>query len=269
MKASLFFALLAVFFTFHSVPSAVAATIPVEDWVVVIGTSTVSNADSNSPTFTPADGIQVAGGFSTIDLADGQGIRGSATVVLDRTGEGNLGNNVRFALFREEGGGLPTAGDGEGYTGVSVALQNNLRDHRAPERMQPFSSGGTGAPLNMLAPAGEDPDGDIVSAQNVTLHFSMTIFRDGNALDIAGSITDGGDYSQVFSIDNYVRNDPGGEYPMDDFSWNRMAFLFAGNVNGNSATVLDANVTLIPEPMTAVLMVSAFGCGLLCRRRSV
>jgi hypothetical protein len=251
---------------------ATGGTVPVENWVVVVDggdATTVTDGTSNSPTFMPADQDQIVGGFDTVSLADGDFIKGDVSLTLDRTASGGMGDNVRFALFREDGGGNPTAGDGLGYTGVSFALQNALRDHRNPARAQPFSSGGSGAPAVIINPAGVDPEADSVTAQNVTLHFTMTITRDGNALDISGSITDGADYTQSFTVDNHV---PDSSFTTDVYSWNRMGFLFANAVNGNSASLDNARVRsnlIVPEPASAMLMVIAMaGCISIRRNRA-
>lgn len=243
--------------------AALGATIPVTNWAVLVGTSTVTDGSTNSPTFAPADGIQVAGGFDTVNLADGDFIQGKVSVEFDRTSSGGMGDNVRIALFREHGGGNPTAGDGTGYSGISFALQHSLRDHRNPVRAQPFSSGGSGAPTVIVNPAGTDPEGDTVSGQNVTLDFTLNIIRDGNALDISGTISDGADYSQSFTVEDYVPDTSfmTGIYTGTDvFSWNRMAFLFAAAVDGTSVQVVNARVRsnlIIPEPSSALLMIVA------------
>jgi hypothetical protein len=247
---------------------ALAGTVPVQNWVVLIdgdAATTVTNGATNSPTFTPADQDQVAGGFGTISLGDGDFIKGDVSATFNRTGSGGFSDNFRFALFREAGGGNPTAGDGLGYTGISFALQNALRDHRNPGRAQPFSSGGTGSPAVIINPAGVDPAADTVDAQTVTLHVTMTVTRDGNALDISGSMTDGADYTQSFTVNDFT---PDTSFSTDIYSWNRMAFLFGNSVNGTSVTLDNARVRsnlIVPEPASAMLMLIA-AAGFAIRR---
>jgi hypothetical protein len=228
------------------------------NWAPIVGSSTITNPGTDSPVFTPADALQVAGGFPTITLLDGQSIEGSVTVAIARTAgsTGGLGETIRFGLFHEIGDGFPTAGDSTGYTGFSLSLQGPLRNHFDPTRTNLFSSGAPAAtaPVTILAGAGNDPDGSAVAGQNATLSFTMKIVRDGNLLDLSGSITNGSAFNSTFSLPDYAGQSP----PITNFSWNRMAFLFSGDVNGVTATVTNAVVTTaIPESSSFLFGMSA------------
>jgi hypothetical protein len=233
----------------------------VSDWAVTFGTANVTGANTSTPSFDNAGGMDVVGGFPTISLDPGDFIQVTATMSVTG-GDTSYGNQLRMGLFREIGSG-PNTGDGTGYSGISAAYLDNLREHIDPARARIFSSGGAGAPV-VIGSAGTDPEADTINSANFTANFTMTITRDGANLDISGSIVSAAhNFTQSFSVDDYAPTTA----VLDKYDFNRVGFL-VGSVGGSQLDFSNVIVTTnVPEPAASTIALGALCAGAVVRRR--
>jgi len=228
-----------------------ASAAPATGWVVTnwaFGDPTtlpVSDANTNSPSAAPATGVSLLAGFPSIGLEDNQSIRGTGLMTI-AGGDGFPRNffQFRIGLFREDGS-APTTGDGVGYTGFTIENEGFLKETAGATN--PFSTGGS-----VLISNGIEPEGDRLEATDFTASFSLNIRRDGNAFEIEGTISDGDEYHEFFSASDYLPADA-------DFSFNRIGFLVGNLPNADSVALQNVQVSVVPEPMTMLPIVLAWG----------
>lgn len=242
--------------------AATSSAALVSDWVVTRGAANIAGANTSTPVFDNAGGMDVVGGFPTISLASGEFVQVSATVTVTG-GDASYSDQLRIGLFREDES-APEADDGAGYTGVSVAYLNVAREHHDPARNEIFTSGGAGAPAT-IGSAGTDPESDTINTANFTATFTLRIARDGSNLDISGSIVAPlNNFSQLFAFNDYVPTTT----VANKYDFNRVGFLI-GSVGGSQLAFTNVDVTTnVPEPATWLLAAGSLtGCVLARRRR--
>ena len=224
---------------------------PATGWVVTnwaFGdptTLTVMDAETNSPSVTPATGVSLLAGYPSVTLNHGDVIQGSGSMTITGADGFLLAIQFRIGLFREADSG-PNTGDGVGYTGFTIENDGLLKETSGASN--PFSSGGA-VPI---AP-GIDPEGDMLNAQNFTASFSLAIRRVGDNLDFEGLITDGNLYNEHFAFSGY----PPGNL---DFSFNRIGFLVGNTARADTAFLSNVevmHVRAVPEPAAALMVVLA------------
>jgi hypothetical protein len=217
--------------------------VPVEDWVTAGGSTTITDGSTNSPTFTPADGLQVIGGFSNIAINDGEFIRLTATMQINsRTDDLNLTDAVRIGLFRTDDEN-ETVIQGTELSGIILEHRDQIRELRLNAQTGPFASG---TQSFVIGSTSGDPESDPPPAQtidDVTFEFMLQIERDGEEMEISGTIGDGGAFKEFFTRADY--NTPMDNPPnnLNEFRWNRAGFLIGGNVGATSVNMFNVEVT--------------------------
>lgn len=257
-----FLAILVLTIVLASQPAqSVGATIPVENWVAVVGSASVSNSTSSSPSFAPSGsattigGNQVIGIFERISLADGDHIRASGTVYLERTGsqlenDNQMNTQIRIGLFE----GDETVPLATGNNGIIAEYRGPLRQIDDPTQAGPFGA----AAMNDGFGDSGIPVGEFIKGTPVSASFDLLITRDGNNLDITSTITNGSNYTQHHSVEDYAPLLATGF----DFSFNRVGFLLGANASATLAQLQNVTVTTnVPEPVLGIsLLAILFAC---------
>ena len=249
------------------------------DWVVhnTNGTITVTNGNTNSPSFkaadVAADTMTLMAPFSAVTLAnDGEFIKLTTTLTManrSTTGINTLNTHLRFGLF--DGPGSPVvAADAPDYgffAQYANLNQTHLKVHeQATADVNPMDSGFTTIGSTALGNVVADPENDSIQGANPTAAYEMTITRNAGKLDITGQIS-GGSYLSTFNVVGHTSvNFPSG----GNFTFDRVGFFLGNNVNSQDGSTF-ANVTVetgvVPEPATCGLAATLLiGCALLRRR---
>jgi len=220
-----------------AVPLAGAA--PVTGWVRTNGDAGFSGGSeaTSSPATTDADADTIAANFSApVTLADGDWIALSGSVSFDRA---LVGNQFRVGLFDVA---APVAtGVGTGYQGIWAEAGTSSGGpvkSGAEGRSKPFETvNGLTTVLGTMSNPANTP------AAHVVIHFSLTITRHGNNLDIAASFTDNASYNSSVNLQNK---------PVSHYTFAAAAFLMGGGLNATQAVYSDIEVTTGTNPGTPV-----------------
>jgi hypothetical protein len=250
-------------------PLARAAVIPVTGWAVHNGTSTVGGTAA-VPTFTPADNITLMAPFDPVALLnDGDFIEGTTTLTLnDRTANtatNNLNTQLRIGLFNGPAGAvaasdIPNLGFIIEYANTALASGPLIREQTNATQVAPFvnpTNIGVGTP---------DANDSIQGANPGPVTLTLRLTRDGNALDLSGTISgtdsvSGNPVVGTYALDNHV--------PLSGtFTFNRIGLFLGPNTDATSADLSNTAVTTIPEPAALALVGAALSVGLLARRRA-
>ena len=218
--------------TLSIVAMSPALAAPVVDWISInnmgVASGVVTSGDTNSPTVTGGDGIQIIGGFPTITIADGEFIRLSGSLTLvDRLDNLTLTDQVRFGLFRSDDDANPI--QGTALSGIILEHRDQIRELRLNTQLAPFNSGTQSFGIGTTS--GDPEMSTPPSGSPVTLQFTLEIARDGENMNINGTFSDSLDFTEHFTRADY-------DSPMavDVFRWNRAGFLIGGNVNQASVS---------------------------------
>jgi acetyl esterase len=211
------------------------APVPASGWVTISGNAgfTGGSGATGSPVTNDADADAIAAGFDPITLADGGFVRLSGSVTFDVP---LAGDGFRIGLF--DGATPVTAGDGNGYAGIRAG---------APATASTSISAGNGSgsqPFDNAAATtlGPIPAAAAIVPADTPVGFSMMIARNGDKLDLAVRFSDGGSYRQEQNLINQ---------PAAGFSFDRVAFLMAENLNGSQAAFSNISITrgtVLPAP---------------------
>jgi hypothetical protein len=262
-------------------PTSIAhsATLPVTDWVVhnTNGSITVTNANTNSPTFkaadVAADTMSIMAPFSAITLAnDGDFIKLTTNLSManrSTTGVNTLNTHLRFGLF--DGPGSPVVASDAPNFGFLAQYANANQNHlqvfeQQTAAVDPINTSLTQIGSTTLGNVTADPENDSIQGANPTAAFEMTITRSGGKLNIAGQIS-GGSYLSTFNVVGYTS----ANFPSaGSFTFDRVGFFLGNNVNAQDGSTFN-NVTVetnvVPEPAFCVLAATWLFGGLLLRRR--
>jgi len=212
----------------------------VTDWVQILDGQTastgVTDANTGSPIMGDADAAALAANFPSVTLVDGESLTLTGSVSFDVPLESG---QFRWGLF--DGDNPPTVGDGAGYVGVNASAA----DDGESIGFVGFGDGSAGNPFSSSATTslGSFPvDPDAVLA-NETLDFLLTITRDGANLDLFASITNNNSFSQSLDLQDQTLN---------QYTYDTVAFLIGGAMDGTVSTFTDIDVTLVPEPSSIV-----------------
>lgn len=224
----------------------------VTGWVQIIDVQTpstgITGANTGSPIMGDADGATLAANFPSVTLADGESLTLTGSVAFDVALQST---QFRWGLF--DGDNPPTVGDGAGYVG----LLSSAADDSSPSAGVGF---GDGTSTNPFASAATTSLGLLPASSgsvlpNETLDYTLTIARDGANLDVFASITDNNDFSQSLDLQDQA---------LTQYTFDNVAFLIGGSMNGSVSTFTDIDVTYVPEPGSLALVVLG---GLLAARR--
>ena len=221
------------------------ATLPVTGWAATNGDAGFSGGSelTNSPVTTSADADTIAGNFDPFILQDGEFMELTGSVSFDVT---LAANQFRFGLF--DGDDPVTTGAGAGYVGYWV----NTPTAAGQTSDVVSADGSTGNPFSGSAATSLAPfmgTANAVPADTV-MDFVLRVSRAGDTADIVASFTDGDTYNVAWEVN-------GAPASPASFSYNSVAFLMGGSLNGNVGTYRDVTVTtgvVIPEPAALVLL---------------
>jgi hypothetical protein len=250
-------------------PAHGAIVSPVTGWAVHNGSTSITDANTDSPLLTPADDFLVVMVPTTpVTLAQANDyIKFTANVELNertaQTGTAFLNTQLRYGLFSGPNGAVsfedaPNIGFFGQYANAGQGWARLYEQETAG--VNPFLSG------TLLTSGVADPEGDAIEGANPpVISYSITITRNANGkLDIAGEIS-GGDYLSTFSLaDHESASFPAG----GPFKFNRAGLYFGPNVNATDAQVSNAAVeTNVPEPQSICLALTAAVGSLVVRSR--
>jgi hypothetical protein len=247
----------------------------VTGWVAHNGSSTPSDAGTNSPTFTPAGGNStVMGTFPQVHLAnDGDYVTATTTLTLDTrtggTGTNGLNTQLRFGIVGGPAGAVVAEDVPNRGIWIEYGNDNNGRFVREvdPTNTDPFTFPLTGN-IGTLNP---DPEGDSIQGADIgPVDFELTLARSGGDLVITGQIsgTDSVSGNPFLSkIDPAIVYAPAASG--FNFDFNRVGFSFRNNVQAPSGTLNDVTITTnVPEPGCFMLAAGlALGGVVIGRRR--
>jgi hypothetical protein len=249
------------------VTRAATFTLPVDGWVVHNGSSTVSDAGTDSPTFTGGDNITAMGTFPEIELLnDGDYLTFTTTLTIANrsgaTGANTLNTQLRVGLFDGPDGAI-VANDVPNI-GLIIEYTNQpagglIREQNNPAQTSPFVG-----PVN-IGNGSADAD-SIAGANPPPVNFTLTLTRNGGELDLTGQIS--GDSH----LANYsVLGHSSATFPLDGaFSFNRVGLFLGDNVNAATASLADATITTnVPEPAFCAMMVIATVGSVFMGRRAL
>jgi len=244
-----------------------AVVIPVTGWVVHNGpgTSTVSSAGTNTPTFGTADDITAMGKFGLHELLhDGDFVSLTTTLTVGtrttNTGVNALNTQLRIGLFDGPAGNIgvadfPDKGFIIEYS--NLATGGLIREQTSATQTSPFTS-----PTN-IGNGVQDSGGDSIRGANIgNVLFELTLTRNSGKLDITGKISgtdssNGNPYLSTYSKLGFTTS---------TFSCNRAGFFFGPQVDGvNGGTLHDVNImTNVPEQSSwaVAAVVTAAGLGM-------
>jgi hypothetical protein len=269
----------AVLVVFAAAPLAHGAlmSLPVVDWAVhnqSTPPSVITNGNTNSPTFTPADqALTVMGTFRKTNLEnDGDYIELHSRLLMSNrfgnTGVNALNTALRIGLFN--GPDAPVGLEDAPNRGVFIVYNNSGGDPAANRRIRQQATGGINpfsGTDNIGAMGSDDAGGDSIRGANPgPVDFTLKLTRNNDAIDISARIsgTDsvtGNPYISDYAHIGYV---PG----VVGFEFDRAGFFFANNVDAPSATLEQTRVlTNVPEPTSVMLAASALLGGVLAARR--
>ena len=230
---------LAALFVISTVTTATAE--PVTGWAATNGDAGFSGGSelTNSPVTTSADMDTIAGNFTEVSLVSGDVLELTGSVSFDVP---LAGNQFRFGLFD---GDVPVVtGQGSGYVGYwvntpSAAGQNSQLVSANGSTGNPFS-GSAATELALYTGTVVNPPA------NTTFDYLLRITRLGDTANLFASITDGASYDLTWQATDAPASPA-------SFTYNSVAFLMGGSLNGTVGTYTDVDVTLM---QTATLEVN-------------
>jgi hypothetical protein len=243
-----------------------AQSASVVNWIVDQGVPVTSGLNTNSPTIgdgTPenADAVAIHAVFPAIVLANnGDSIRltGSVSLLGITSTDGGTNQQLRFGLFDNLGSG----GTG-GWLGYFVANSTSVNAGVVRQRnagnIDLFISNNGSTTVASTANPPNSRTGAIITNDIYT--FLLQLTRDGDNLDISGSLSGGpgGNFFDSFTIENLF------PAATETFTFNTAGFLLGGAMNVDQAQYNNIEVVFVPEP--AAFTVLVFGGILLIRRR--
>ena len=248
-----------------------AAATPVSNWVVQTGASVVSGTPTD-PTFTPGDNITVMAPFGDVTLAnDGEYVNLTATLNVStratNTGTNALNTQLRFGIFDDNtNGGTVSASPNVGFIieYSNVVAGGLIREQQSTVQTSPFVS-----PTN-LGNGTQDSGADSLQGANIgPVVFNLTLTRVAGKLNLTGTISGTDSVSGNPYLQNYsAAGISSANFPSDgSFTFNRVGLFLGSNVDGPTATISDAFVT-VPEPSAIALAGLGMTSWLLKRRRA-
>lgn len=235
--------------------ATVAPAASVINWVTTNGDAgyTAGTAATNSPVTTDANGDSLVGSFPAQTLGVGQVIVLTGGVNIAGTGA-IPGNQVRWGLF--DAPGTPATGVGSGYVGVWATAPSGAAANTVT------ADGSTTNPFSGSAstPVGSASDlGNNLLLRGVDLDFSMSITRlNATEISIAAEITDGANYLVQWAPE------PAPASPAN-FTYDSVGILLGGTTASTQASFSNVDVTVIPEPASALMCL--LGSVAMLRRR--
>lgn len=236
------------------VPAMAAHAAPVTGWVAIGGAAGFSggSAATDSPVTTRADGDQIAANFDAVTLAVGQSITLTGSVTIDASF--STPQQFRWGLF--DGDNPVTAADAEGYIGVWATVgggDNNLARAHGPSPFGTSTASFIGSPVS--------GSGNLKANSPIT--FTLAIERI-NATEISisalATATNTNNAAVVFDWGSRTT-----QASPATFTYNSVAFLLGGAINGDQAIFSNIDVTFVPEP-TSLALLGLGGLVMLTRR---
>jgi acetyl esterase/lipase len=208
-----------------------ATPTPASGWVTIFGDAGFSGGSQGtaSPVTTDADADSIAANIDPVNLADGEFIRLTGSLTLDVP---MAGGQFRVGLY--EGDDPVTAGDGTGYVGIwaeaPATTNTKIAAGDGMGSSHPFETA-------FATDLGPVPAAAATVPASTPVDFSLMIIRNGASLDISASFTDGASYNPSQNLLNV---------PVADYSYNSIAFLMAGSLNGTEASFSNIGITKGP-----------------------
>ncbi len=229
--------------------AATCPAAPVTGWALIFDgdndtSFTGASATTASPVVSDAHKSSIAANFPAVILEDGQSLTLTGTVSFSVT---LVNSQFRWGLF--DGDNPVTAGQGDEYAGFfstspSISQTNNSIWINDPDAglVHPFDTGNAGGP-NSASPITAMSAPTTTPVANTPLNFALTITRNGSALDVSASITDGNTYTSTGGATGVAPN-------INGFTFDSVAFLIGGSTSGSwnnvNATFSNIDVTLAP-----------------------
>lgn len=233
--------------------SSVAQAALVINWTERQGLAPVSDMDTASPTVgdigtaNSADARSIWATMPTVTLANnGDMITLSGSVTL--SGIDTSHNQFRFGLFNVNG----STGD-TGWLGYTGSHGHNTTGANLSERTNANTTWYMSGPTTIATSAIPN-----TAFTDATYNFLLSLERVVGGLQINSSIIRTSDSTQ-FGLLNFL--DP----TVSTYTFDRVAFLIGNTLDADQAQFSNIDVTLIPEPSTALL--GGLGLLALLRRR--
>ena len=197
---------------------------------------------TNSPVTTDADQDSIAANFTRVDLADNEFIQvtGSVSFSFQSGTSGLASGQFRVGLFN----GPPVVQDsGSGYTGFFVGVPTGGSTSSAWFGNGTYSDHPFSTSAGYATTIGDIPAPGTVVGPAVPLAFTMTLTRFGSELELSAGFTATG-----FSTSAKI---PAVNVAGMGFSYDTVAFLMGGAVNGSQAGFSNIEVTtgiVPPDP---------------------
>ena len=228
------------------------------NWVATNGDTGFSGGSeaTNSPVTTDADAETLVESFPAVTLSVGQVLVLTGSVNITGNSGAIGGNQIRWGMF--DAPGTPATGVGSGYVGVWATAPNG-----AATANTVTANGSTTNPFSGSASTVVGSASDIggnSSQFGTDLEFSLSITRlDATQISIAAEWTDNANVLVEWAPTSAPAS-PG------DFTYDSVGILLGGTVNATQASFSNIEVTTIPEP-TSALMVLLGSLSLIRRRR--
>jgi len=216
-----------------------------------VGNATTDNADNETIY------ASLTSTISLTNIGDKVTLSGSATLIgISPNGDAPYSNQFRWGLYNETG----TPADTLGWLGYVAGNGSLANGGNLWERDNPNTGGfasGIGATIltTAAAPATILTGGTI---PGVTYSFNMSLERVATGMQINSSMIRISD-SQQFALGSFLDTTP------QTYNFNRVGFLMGGDLNADQVQFSNIDVTMIPEPGTALL--GGLGMLFLLRRR--
>jgi hypothetical protein len=247
-------------------PTESAFAAPIVNWIVDQGAPITAGLDTNNPTVGDgtaenADRAIIHAVFPSITLAnngDSILLTGSVTLFGITATDGGTNQQLRFGLF-DNLGSVGANGWLGYFVANSTAVNAGVLRQRNAGNIDLFIANAGSVVAASTANPPNSRTGATIS--NDTYNFLLQLTRDGDNLDISGSLSGGpgGNFLDSFTIDNLI------PAATETFTFNSAGFLLGDAMNVDQAQYNNIEVIFVPEPASCSLLIA--GGILLVRRR--